>query len=171
MVCDICKSNPAVVHLKQVCDGETREVNVCMGCAEEKGLDVDSSMSLQDFLFGPGGGPSPLDELSAKTSELACPDCGMKIGEFRDTSRLGCASCYTAFADDIVPYLCSMHVGDQHRGKAPQREQLLAGVADLERQLSKAVASQKFEEAARLRDAIKEMAESGADSNGAEVVK
>ena len=35
--------------------------------------------------------------------EKTCPRCGMKLGEFRKTGLLGCAGCYCAFREEILP--------------------------------------------------------------------
>lgn len=155
MKCELCKKNEATVHLKQASDGKVREVHLCEECAAEKGFDVQSPLALTDFLFGleiqQQTEPDGIDE--------ACPNCHMRRSDFRKTSRLGCAQCYETFSDELTPLLAEMQKGSQHVGKAPKSEKILGEIASLRRKLDEAVASQNFEEAARLRDAIRGMKE------------
>jgi protein arginine kinase activator len=152
MQCEICKEKKATVHFKQVCDGTAKEMYICEACAAKKGFNVEAPVGLTDFLFGIG---SP--KMAKKTAEdKACPACHMRRSDFRKTSRLGCPACYETFADDLAPMLEEMHRGGTHTGKAPTDSSRSSRVSDLRKALERAVAAQNFEEAARLRDLIRE---------------
>jgi protein arginine kinase activator len=87
-----------------------------------------------------------------------CPQCGLSIGEFHKTGRLGCSECYTVFRDELMPVFRRIHGHDHHVGKVPAlnplhmetRKTLLV----LRRQLKQAVEREEFEKAAELRDRI-----------------
>ena len=55
MKCQLCGENEANVQVKQVVDGQVREVTVCQACAAQNGLNIETSVPmLTDFLFGLG---------------------------------------------------------------------------------------------------------------------
>jgi protein arginine kinase activator len=102
-----------------------------------------------------------LGQLTDELSRLTCPACGIKYMEFRAEGRLGCPHDYDAFRTGLQPLLERIHHGAQrHVGKAPRRNRPSADSAaeliDLRRRLSEAVAAEKYEEAARLRDLLRQ---------------
>lgn len=153
MTCEICQKNEASVHFKQVVNGSVRELHVCQECAEANGFDVQSPMALTDFLFGLG----VPDEEMGRELEKTCPSCGLGLSDLRKTSRLGCARCYETFSEELDPMLKAMQGADRHVGKMPAGEKLTAEIVAMQRALEKAVSSEDFEEAAKLRDAIREL--------------
>lgn len=170
MKCELCKDKEATIHLTQVVDGMVKKIHLCESCAAEKGLDVHGPMSITDFLLGLGEG-LPVPKPSVKHRERSCPRCHLRRVDFKKSGRLGCPDCYETFADELIPLLRAMHRHDQHRGKIPEREReqvrTCAEMAALQHALESAVAEEKFEEAARLRDAIQALREadpSGGDS-------
>ncbi|MBL7076690.1 MAG: UvrB/UvrC motif-containing protein [Kiritimatiellae bacterium] len=153
MKCEICECREASVHFKQVCNGQVREMYVCEECAAENGFDLQSPLSMPDFLFGAG----LQEEKRDATSEKTCLICGTTGKDFKKRSLLGCPSCYEAFADELSPYLRAMQKGSRHVGKAPAGEALNAEIAALQQALERAVSAQDFEEAATLRDHIRDL--------------
>jgi protein arginine kinase activator len=151
--CEICESQEAAVHFKQVCNGQIKEMYVCEECAAENGFDLQSPLSMPDFLFGAGLKPEKQDQSSEKT----CMVCGTTGKDFKKRSLLGCPSCYEAFAEELSPYLRAMQKGGRHVGKAPAGEALTAEIAALQQALERAVSAQDFEEAATLRDRIQDL--------------
>ena len=148
MKCELCKTNDATVHFKQVADGVSRELFVCAECAAKNGFEIQSPTSLTDFLFGMG----VQADVKPPADDRACPVCGLKREEFEKRARLGCPSCYEAFEEDLKPYLEGTHKGTRHVGKVPASEKISTEMAALREALDKAVARQDFEEAAELRD-------------------
>jgi protein arginine kinase activator len=154
MECQLCQQREATVHIKQVQDGDVREMHVCAECAEQHGLEGVSPMELTDFLFGVN---APRDEARSPADEKRCPACGFTGKEFKKRSRVGCANCYESFAEDVDPMLASMHRGDQHVGKVPAAERKGFELMRLEQEMASAVHVQDFETAARCRDRIREI--------------
>jgi len=108
---------------------------------------------MPDFLFGAG----LQEEKRDATSEKTCLFCGTTGKDFKKRSLLGCPSCYEAFSEELSPYLRAMQKGSRHVGKAPAGEALSAEIAALQQALERAVSAQDFEEAATLRDRIRDL--------------
>ncbi|MEI6563292.1 MAG: UvrB/UvrC motif-containing protein [bacterium] len=163
MLCECCQHHEATIHLTQMVDGQSRELHLCEECAEESGMNVQSVMSIPEILFGMGGGGNSAKETD-QVSRKSCPYCHMRDCDFRKTARLGCPRCYEAFSRELAPMLAGMHKGIRHLGKNPDylRENLekASRCEALRKQLEEAIQSEKFEEAASLRDLIRE-AENG----------
>jgi len=163
MKCDKCDKT-ATVHLIEIIDGKKIEKHLCEGHASEEGIAVKVTNApinelLEKFVLKHSGGQAPPVE-SAK--ELSCAMCGMSYGAFRKRGLLGCPACYDAFEPALGPLLGRAHEGaDHHIGKVPQH----AGVDELRqqrlmqlrRELDQAVAAEKYEAAARLRDQVRQM--------------
>ena len=154
MKCQLCQERDATVHVRQVEDGVEREVHVCAECAAQHGFEGLSPMDLTDFLFGVG---SQTSERRTPADDKRCSVCGLTGKDFKKLSRLGCASCYDSFADDLSELLSSMHVGDQHVGKVPATERCRYEIGRIQQQMADAIRLQDFETAAKCRDRLREI--------------
>src|SRR5881392_3301647 len=157
MLCDVCKCNDAAVFLTQIVDGKMQKVNLCEGCSKEKGVQDPTGFALADLLLGIGAA----EEIEKGGSSTRCPVCGFTQADFKKTGRLGCSSCYIAFAEGLNSLLKPMHKGTEHVGKLPERAQrtmaLNQRMRALTENLQKAVADENYESAASLRDQIKQL--------------
>jgi protein arginine kinase activator len=157
MLCMLCKQNPAKVHLTQIVADKIQKVDLCEECAKQKGVSESPSFALADLLLGLGA-----SEQIAQTAtgvEVRCPGCGFTQADFKKAGRLGCAQCYSSFAEGLESLLKSMHKGTRHIGKIPvalrQGRDLAERLKFLQKKLDKAVSDEDFEQAATLRDEIK----------------
>ena len=170
--CEICKEREATVHLTQVIDGKVKKMHLCEQCAAKSGFDVNAPLSITDILLSMGM-QKPADEPAevvpvAAGMERTCPRCHMRRTDFKKGGRFGCAECYEAFADELPPLLKQMHRSDHHTGKIPANQgrkiKTDAEIAAMQTKLKKAIASEAFEEAARIRDQIEAMKAAAAAS-------
>jgi len=156
MLCQVCGKKEATVHLTQMLNDEVRKMHLCEQCAEAGGIDVNVPASMTNFLLGLGA-PK---KTKAESVNRACPQCGMHFSDFKKLSRLGCQDCYAAFAEELEPLLNGMQKGARHVGKKPEHYAGAVNVppsmASLKKVLDEAVASENYEEAARIRDQIHE---------------
>ncbi len=161
MVCDICGSGEAVVELTQIVNNEVSTSHLCEKCAAAKGLDTTpepTNFPLTDFL-------AQMGEESAgeeRPSTVRCTFCGLTFADFRETGRLGCPHCYTTFETHLRGLLRRIHGGTQHVGKVylqpdPTAGEMQKRLDGLRRKLDRAVDSEDFELAARLRDQIRSL--------------
>lgn len=162
MLCMLCQKKEARVHLTDVKNGKVRKVDLCEECAKAKGVDDPAGFALADLLLGLGAGEE-LTAGSPEGAEPACPACGLTQSDFKKAGRLGCPTCYETFAEGLAGMLKTMHKGTRHVGKVPRGLKLGREVQErlqaLQRSLEAAIAVENYEEAARLRDAIKQLRE------------
>jgi protein arginine kinase activator len=150
--CDLC-SKPATVHLTQIVNNKVHKVDLCEACAQAKGVTDPSGFSLADLLLKASLNP----EAPAATGGR-CERCGFTPADFKKLGRFGCPSCYDAFSGLVEPMLENMHNGIAHAGKVPtralQRKTLYDRLTKLELDLTEAIKSERYEDAARARDEI-----------------
>jgi len=157
MNCDVCKSNQATIFYTQIVDGKMQKVNLCDACAKEKDVTNPMGFALADLLLGLGAA----QEMERGGTVQKCPVCGFSQADFKKTGRLGCAACYTTFADGLASLLKGMHKGTEHVGKVPARLaksiERESQLKTLQRDLKKAVSQEDYESAATLRDQIRHL--------------
>lgn len=157
MQCCVCKEKEAKVHLTQIVGDKMQKVDLCEGCAAQKGVNDPAGFSLADLLLGLGA--SQEMEQATGGGEVKCPTCGFTQADFKKAGRLGCSECYVTFSEGLEGLLKTMHKGTKHMGKVPQAFQQSRDLADrlksLQKKLEKAVADEDFEQAAAMRDEIK----------------
>jgi protein arginine kinase activator len=166
MKCEQCGTNEAVMHVTQVVQNESRVLNLCDSCARDLGFAgpaVPANFPLGDFLAQLGGGES---QGSSAPPADACAFCGLTFAEFRESGRLGCPHCYSAFEDHLRGLLRRIHGGTQHTGKVylppdPSQTEKEKRLDGLRRRLERAVDAEDFERAAHLRDQIRGLETSG----------
>ena len=145
------------MHLTEIVNGQMKKIDLCEECAKEKGVTDPQGFALADLLLGLGAS----SEMDSAGPELECSTCGFTQADFKKTGRLGCSTCYTVFSEPLEGMLKQMHKGTQHIGKVPKvlRAQLdITKQQDqLNEQLQKAIEMENYEEAARLRDHLKEL--------------
>ena len=154
--CEVCHE-AATVHLTQIIDNHIQKVDLCEKCAKEKGVTDPSGFSLADLLAQPHIFTEPSHQ------KLVCERCGFSPADFKRLGHLGCPDCYGNFREIIDPILANMHMGTDHRGKVPSRA--LQQVSQRERMdgmkqnLEQAIEAERYEDAARYRDEIKQLGE------------
>jgi protein arginine kinase activator len=159
MKCQRC-TRQATHHITEILGEDSIEqVHLCSSCADSYlKLPIASKPAPTKTSSPTDGGPEAEEgPLVAKQ----CPSCGLRFVDYRNTSRLGCPQDYIEFREELVPLLESIHGEKCHIGKVPSRleenQRLQSELAKLRKELAKAISSEKYEEAARLRDAIRQM--------------
>ena len=159
MLCCICKERNATVHYTKIDGDKVQKVDLCEECSKTKGVSDPVGFELADLLLGLGA--SKELEQSSGGSDLKCPRCGFTQADFKKAGRLGCSECYKTFAEGLEGLLKTMHKGTRHIGKVPealrQTRELSDRLKTLQKKLTKAVEDENFEQAASLRDEIKQM--------------
>jgi len=161
MLCDICGKNPATVHLTEIIDDQMNELHLCEQCAHQKSLQMEQQFGLSDLLGGLAEFEKPTTKEKETTVAVKCANCGLTYVDFKKIGRLGCSECYNTFKRYLGPLLKKVHGSIIHFGKSPFK---VARVSDkktdlqaLRNQLQKAIETEEFEDAAEIRDKIKEL--------------
>jgi protein arginine kinase activator len=133
------------------------KVDLCDSCAKEKGVEDGMGFSPSDLLLGLGAA----EQIKVESPGAQCPVCGFTQADFKKTGRLGCSACWETFEAGLASLLKAMHKGGHHLGKVPAKAMhtlVLSGkVRDLSDKLEKAVREEKYEDAAHIRDEMREL--------------
>jgi len=162
MLCEECGKNQATVSITVTTSNGVNTRRLCPECVKKMELNL-SKGDIQSFLS------SVLSVLGnqKKTEEVSvvCSACGLSFAEFEHTGRLGCAQCYRDFSQQLKPSLQKIHGRTQHAGRKPKafvndpQQERLEKINELRKQMDEAVSDENFEEAARIRDELRALAE------------
>ncbi len=155
MFCEKCGKNHATTHIKTVVNGIVTECNLCSACAAQSGYGSNSITGMLASMLGDMSSPT-------LKSQKRCEVCGATFSDIAHNGKMGCGECYKTFKDEILPYIKRVHGATRHAGKIPNRAPLIVKpkektVEDLRQELSRMIAEEKYEQAAIIRDKIKEM--------------
>ena len=160
MICDSCKKKNANFHYTKIINGNIEEFHLCETCAfENQELDIDKPFSIHKLFSGLF--ESMENTREEKNNDITCSNCGLTFSKFQKTGKLGCLKCYDDFSEYLRPIINGIHGHNHHRGKTPKRvspEIILQREAEeLMIKLEEAIKNEEFEEAAIIRDEIKQV--------------
>jgi len=168
MLCQICKKNPATVHYTKIINGNIEELHLCEECAANNSeFNLNSPFSFHNLWTGLiEGFQNTTPNKSA--NKLTCPFCGLDYSQFRETGKFGCAKCYETFSGNLIPLFRGIHGHDRHVGKVPSRTNKKAAderkIEKLKKRLKELIEKEAFEEAAKVRDEIRQLENSLKDN-------
>lgn len=186
MKCQKC-TQPAVVHLTELLsEGAVKkavEVHLCYDHAIEAGLIAPgapaqippASVALQGskkakhepetaIVPAPPPGAMAIVRKEGEAGAGGCPVCGATWSQFKNAGVMGCPHDYAHFESKVLPLVKRAQEGAvQHTGKVPSKIQHTEMTREvtatrLKRELQKAIRSERYEEAARLRDQLSKIA-------------
>jgi protein arginine kinase activator len=158
MKCQKCP-NAATLHITEVVgEDNVEELHLCEVCAHKY---LSEPQQAKSPAKASAGATADDEELAGAHQE--CDLCGVKFVDFRNTGRLGCPHDYEVFREELLQLLENIHGETRHVGKVPRRlpqnKQAQAELMQLRKQLLQAVHREAYEEAARLRDRIRQLEE------------
>ena len=173
MLCEQCKQREATTHIRRVMNGAAQDFHLCGECARESGVPVAANIGDFGFHLGDlfssflgssfGGLTAP-----ALPGSQRCAFCGASLAEIARDGRVGCATCYETFYDQLRPTLQRIHGALQHSGKAPtldpeieRKNQRKASIERMREDITAAVREERYEDAAKMRDEIRKLEEGG----------
>lgn len=163
MMCEECGVNPAKFHFVTITNNERIEKNLCPSCMAKykqqlPGIDIQNLAGILTSLME-GKKSERKEEIDPETASITCEQCGMTYGEFRKCGMLGCAACYEAFREPMTALLQRIHGNTQHAGHVPggvrSGVSIRMNIDRLKQLLTRAVADEEYEQAAKYRDAIR----------------
>ncbi len=173
MLCEKCKKRDATVHLTEVIKNVKTEIHLCEWCAKDFGLNSNLSnfsLSVPDMLTF-----LDIEEVGDVEDCRVCSTCGMTYMDYKKVGKLGCSDCYHYLKPALDSVICGFHGEEKHVGKVPlkyvdvesPKRVLLAkdenrkgkehNTGELRKRLDAAVKDERYEDAARFRDALREI--------------
>ena len=181
MLCQICKANPATIHIQEIVNGETNTLHICPECARKRNLAEGNTANshFHEMLERltqaiANSAELKLSELfeqkkpqEEESRDLLCGVCGASWQEYRKNGKVGCAACYEQFGQLLLEDFALNQHGSVHCGKTPpetveqwqdpavsERINLRRELERLRKGLDESVRREEFEQAAELRDKI-----------------
>ncbi len=175
--CQLCSKRPATKHLTELdATGARKELHVCSQCLQALGVRLeDGPPSIASLLEKPaadagidiavaGAADSQAD---TEDAERQCPACGLEFSEYVSNNLFGCSEDYATFRDQVDVLLKRYHGATRHAGRSPRKSAPTGTAAvarvrsskrvTLEKALKDAIAHERYEEAATLRDQIQKL--------------
>lgn len=177
MLCEGCKKNEATVHLTEIINEVKIELHLCESCTKGIRLNsekIDFSLSLQEMLSF-----LEVDDSSIIVDKHICKICGLTYADFREDARIGCTGCYKYLRSVLEPIILSYFREEKYKGKKPLNyveiiyndyaseytfqnsspEDLsnIETINELKEKLEYAVIEERYEDAAILRDKVREI--------------
>lgn len=164
-LCQQCQQREAVVHLTKIVGETVTTQHLCARCAAEQGIATEP-----EALQAPMG--ALLVEMASERAGAApdalviCPGCGATLDDIRNTGRVGCATCWSTFDLPLRALVRRLngsvrHVGEMYHAPGDDTEDPTRALRRererLRSALRQAVALEQFEDAARLRDQLREI--------------
>lgn len=174
MLCQHCNQNEATTHIKKNINGQHQELHLCSHCAKELGVMDEFRMPSMNDLFGDsflgnflGAGVAAMNSLAGVER---CQTCGSSFNDIVKGGHIGCSNCYEKFGDRLEPSIRKIHGKTKHIGKFVSYDETEKAqdnnsktdtnqIETLKEQLKTAIQEQRFEDAAVLRDKIKDLTE------------
>ncbi len=167
MLCSHCNKREANFHYKKLTQGKLSELHLCTECATQLGYigGAEPSFGFDDILSDFFSVLKP----EAVSSTLSCPICHTTYEQFKKTGFVGCSDCYDVFKGDIEKMLSRIQPATTHKGKIAgqtgEKIQKANQIKELRDKLKASIIEERYEDAAKIRDQIKEL-EKGGEQNG-----
>lgn len=162
MICENCKQRHASVTITQVQNGTKLERHYCDVCASQFHpfhFDVqDEPMSLHQLVSNWFGVAPKTQQSEPKKQALSCPSCGYTYRQFLKVGKFGCPTCYETFREQLPGVLQRIQADVKHVGVQQQTNEAIKiheQITALKQQMQQAIAEERFEEAAQLRDNVR----------------
>lgn len=171
MLCEKCKKNNAVTHIRQNINGMQSEMHLCENCAAEitGKFNNEYSKLFSDFGFGMNSmltsifGQDFLSENLLSSPEEKCKMCGATLSSIKKSGNVGCRECYETFREQLMPLISRIHGTTVHSGRVPasaeEKISVKNKIDELSLKLKEAIENEDFEQAASIRDQIKVLRE------------
>ena len=181
MLCQICKANPATIHIQEIVNGETNTLHICAECAKKRNLAEGNAVNshFHEMLERltqaiANSADLKLAELfdqkkpqEEEAQDLQCDVCGASWHAYKNNGKVGCAACYEQFSQVLLEDIELNQHGSVHCGKTPpetveqwhdpavsERINLRRELERLRKSLDESIRREEFELAAEIRDKI-----------------
>ena len=171
MKCQSCKKEEATIKYYENINGEKREIMLCGSCAKKLNL-IDFPNMLSYFFS-----TYPKELLENEYTKKVCDKCSYTFDDYLKTGLFGCPNCYSAFNDRIDTLLNKIHGKNRHINTESKTQEnnvkktymnikdknhninisSIIDISKLKNLLNLSIKEEKYEDAAKIRDRIKEL--------------
>ncbi|MHB9114997.1 MAG: UvrB/UvrC motif-containing protein [Thermoleophilia bacterium] len=161
-MCDSCGEESATVHVLRFDGAGISHTHLCQECAEGETGQMEGAALVLALPGALGSLLTPLvgSALTEQDEPFAplCGACGTTLADLRESGLMGCAACYEVFRANLGDEEPEEGEAGSHLGKVPSRlpgdERGRREILRLQRMLQELVESERFEEAASVRDRL-----------------
>ncbi len=158
MICEICHKNEANIVFQVLNNGRLNTRTICTECAMKMQKDFFKTLhalGIQQSLVKKEEGK----QTSVDVPDRFCINCSQPLTKVDENNTLGCPACYQAMKGEIIQLLSTdvNNGSDENSQKQPEGSDLEL----MSHQLREAIVSEDYEQAAALRDKIRQLANSG----------
>ena len=176
MLCSICGKNPATIHIQEIIGSEKKVLHLCQECAAKRANEETGfqEFNLAEVLFQLSNQignqlrqENKEENEKEPVKQITCRTCGWNSESFQKTGKLSCPDCYHAFREILEKTIDTVHRGSNHTGKhplpigssaenrvKPSVSLLHMNLKHMQVELEDAIAAERYENAAVLRDKI-----------------
>lgn len=149
-MCDKCKSKPATGFWSLTVNGKKQEMYLCENCLKQ----VENNLNFNkcsDDVFNVN---------KKRVKEKVCKTCGRTFSEFENNLFLGCADCYNAFKDELLPIIANIQGNNAHIGKVPPKKSVTninstnKDIHELQKKLNQAIKEERYLDAEKIHKKI-----------------
>ena len=160
MLCERCGKNKANVKIIKNLNNTTKELWLCSKCAKleftlDNNYDKDIDKLLRGFV------ESIIQNKICEVKKVKCENCGTNYDYISKNWKFGCEKCYKYFGNGLNEKLSKDNIKNRHFGKFPEIEEYILNnkkrIIKLKCDLEDSIATEDYEEAANIRDKIKEL--------------
>lgn len=171
MKCQYCGKEEANVQYYENVNGEKRELMLCSNCA--KSLNLIDFPNMLSYFFS----SHPKELFAEEYTKEICNKCSYTFDDYLKQGFFGCPDCYSAFDNRIDSLLNKIHgknrhlnIGDRTASKTDKninstktdKEQSkniskMNDTKELKQLLNICIKEEKYEDAAKIRDRLKEL--------------
>lgn len=187
MLCEKCQKKDANVSVQTMINGITESHHLCSECAQQEGLfysgfgleNLSMANNIGKTLFNfpyskLGHAQNNSDALLG--TKMTCPHCNQSLSDFKQTGLFGCPQCYESFRGMIREMLDQVQGDHLHRDsrritqdKSDSSDSPILVIEDkqetseqtaqekLKAELQEMIKQENYEQAAIIRDRIKEL--------------
>lgn len=132
MLCEECGQREAECTVAVLMGEERTTRHLCGECVTRLNAGIAAGnirsllSTLMSAISGRVGDHKPAEEQQTPdepqddgADQVLCERCGTSLRGFRESGRLGCPACYTAFRSQLQPMLQQIHGRTQHAGRQP----------------------------------------------------
>ncbi len=152
MLCEKCGKYPATTHIHTLINGVTYDKNLCEYCALNEGFEPSFQSSISSVLAS----MLSKEGQNQTRNEKRCSVCGLTFSMIGQNGKVGCAHCYKTFKSELLPYIKSVHGSTKHIGKTTENALNIDEISRLKAELNRMIDEENYEQAAVIRDKIRE---------------